>query len=139
MIEGNAIFARDLVKRFKTQKGWITAVDHLSLEVGRGETFGLIGPDGAGKTTTVRVIMGLLSRSGGESGILLEPRQPRGHHRSDDGDEAGAGVCGSLRVFNFRCQKVTTSPCAGSNTSLNPAVLNAAANAVLCSGSPCTR
>jgi ABC-2 type transport system ATP-binding protein len=70
MREGNAILARDLVKRFKTRKGWINAVDHLSLEVGKGETFGLIGPDGAGKTTTIRVILGLLSRSGGESSIL---------------------------------------------------------------------
>jgi ABC-2 type transport system ATP-binding protein len=70
MIESNAILAKDLVKRFKTRKGWMTAVDHLSLEVGKGETFGLIGPDGAGKTTTVRVIMGLLSRTSGESSIL---------------------------------------------------------------------
>jgi len=69
-MDGNAIIAKDLIKRFKTRKGWMTAVDRLSLEVGKGETFGLIGPDGAGKTTTVRVIMGLLSRTGGESSIL---------------------------------------------------------------------
>jgi len=66
----HAIFTKDLIKKFKTRKGWVTAVDHLSLEVGKGDTFGLIGPDGAGKTTTVRVIMGLLTRTDGKSSIL---------------------------------------------------------------------
>jgi ABC-2 type transport system ATP-binding protein len=65
-----AIFAKGLVKRFKTRKGPVTAIDDLSLEVQRGETFGLIGPDGAGKTTTIRVVLGLLTRSAGESSIL---------------------------------------------------------------------
>ncbi|MDR3573543.1 MAG: ABC transporter ATP-binding protein [Anaerolineaceae bacterium] len=65
-----AIFAKGLTKTFKTRKGSITAVDSLSLQVGRGETYGLIGPDGAGKTTTVRVLLGLLTRSAGESSIL---------------------------------------------------------------------
>ena len=65
-----AIAAYGLVKQYKTRKGPITAVDNLTLEVGRGETFGLIGPDGAGKTTTTRVILGLLSRTQGKSSIL---------------------------------------------------------------------
>jgi ABC-2 type transport system ATP-binding protein len=65
-----AIFARDLVKQFKSHNGWLTAVDHLSLQVKPGETYGLIGPDGAGKTTTIRVVLGLLTRTGGESSIL---------------------------------------------------------------------
>jgi ABC-2 type transport system ATP-binding protein len=65
-----AIFAHDLVKQFKSRRGWLTAVDHLSLQVKRGETYGLIGPDGAGKTTTIRVLLGLLTRTGGESSIL---------------------------------------------------------------------
>ncbi len=65
-----AISANELVKTFKTPSGVTTAVDHLSLQVAPGETFGLIGPDGAGKTTTVRVILGLLTRTGGESSIL---------------------------------------------------------------------
>ena len=42
----------------------------MSLQVAPGETYGLIGPDGAGKTTTVRVILGLLTRTAGESSIL---------------------------------------------------------------------
>ena len=65
-----AISTNSLVKRFKTSKGPITAVDHLSLEVKQGETFGLIGPDGAGKSTTLRVILGLLARSEGQSSVL---------------------------------------------------------------------
>ena len=65
-----AILANELVKEFKVNKQTITAVNRLSLEVRAGETYGLIGPDGAGKTTTTRVILGLLRRTAGESSIL---------------------------------------------------------------------
>ena len=65
-----AIQTRDLVKRFKTTTGLVNAVDGVTLQVRRGETYGLIGPDGAGKTTTTRVILGLLRRTRGESAIL---------------------------------------------------------------------
>jgi ABC-2 type transport system ATP-binding protein len=61
-----AVYTKDLVKQFKS----LTAVDHLSLQVKPGETYGLIGPDGAGKTTTIRVVLGLLTRTDGESAIL---------------------------------------------------------------------
>ena len=47
-----------------------TAVAGVDLAVARGETFGLIGPDGAGKTTLTRVLLGLLARTGGESRVL---------------------------------------------------------------------
>ena len=60
-----AIYARDLVKQFKA----VIAVDQLSLQVKAGETYGLIGPDGAGKTTTIRVLLGLLTRTQGESSL----------------------------------------------------------------------
>ncbi|MGB8215270.1 MAG: ABC transporter ATP-binding protein [Anaerolineales bacterium] len=66
-----AILTRDLLKEFPTPgKGVLTAVDHLSLQVAPGETFGLIGPDGAGKSTTTRLILGLLTRTAGESRVL---------------------------------------------------------------------
>jgi ABC-2 type transport system ATP-binding protein len=65
-----AISASGLVKQFKTQKGWITAINDLCLDVLPGETYGLIGPDGAGKTTTIRIVLGLLTRTAGESSIL---------------------------------------------------------------------
>jgi ABC-2 type transport system ATP-binding protein len=64
------IEARGLVKRYKAATGPIDAVHGIDLAVHRGETFGLIGPDGAGKTTTLRVILGLLRRTGGQSHIL---------------------------------------------------------------------
>lgn len=50
-----------LTRRF----GDLTAVDNISLSVHRGEMFGLIGPDGAGKTTTLRVLLGLLAPHAG--------------------------------------------------------------------------
>lgn len=64
------IEASGLVKRFDSRRTKITAIDNLFLNVDRGETFGLIGPDGAGKTTTTRVLLGLLKRSAGTSRIL---------------------------------------------------------------------
>jgi ABC-2 type transport system ATP-binding protein len=65
-----AISTKGLIKRFKTRRGDITAIDKLSLQVRPGETYGLIGPDGAGKTTTIRVVLGLLTRTDGECSIL---------------------------------------------------------------------
>lgn len=56
------IQARGLTRTFKQ----ITAVDQLDLEILPGEVFGLVGPDGAGKTTTLRLFAGLLSISEGE-------------------------------------------------------------------------
>ena len=50
--ETNMISLSDLSKQF----GTTTAVNHLTLEVNQGDIFGLIGPDGAGKTTTLRII-----------------------------------------------------------------------------------
>ncbi len=64
------ISTQNLVKEFRTRQGAVRAVDGVTLQVRRGETYGLIGPDGAGKTTTTRVILGLLKRTAGESNIL---------------------------------------------------------------------
>ncbi|HOU15301.1 MAG TPA: ABC transporter ATP-binding protein [Anaerolineae bacterium] len=70
MEEVVTIQTKDLVKRFRTRQGDVTAIDGVTLQVRQGETYGLIGPDGAGKTTTTRVILGLLRRTAGESRIL---------------------------------------------------------------------
>jgi drug efflux transport system ATP-binding protein len=59
------IRTRDLTRRFDK----LTAVDHLNLEIPRGEIFGLVGPDGAGKTTTLRILCGLLDPSEGEAWV----------------------------------------------------------------------
>ncbi len=55
------ISLRGLTRKF----GDVTAVDHLSLEIAKGEVFGLVGPDGAGKTTTLRLLTGLLDATDG--------------------------------------------------------------------------
>jgi ABC-2 type transport system ATP-binding protein len=65
-----AITARDLGKTFRTRHGPLAAVDGVTFDIPYGETFGLIGPDGAGKTTTLRVLLGLLRRTQGGSSIL---------------------------------------------------------------------
>lgn len=70
MSDDITISARQLVKRFETGRGAVTAVNGIDLQVRRGETYGLIGPDGAGKTTAIRVILGLLRRTSGESSVL---------------------------------------------------------------------
>ena len=69
-----ALFFENVVKRF----GATTAVNGVSLEVGRGEMFGLIGPDGAGKTTTIRLACGLLAPNGGR--VRLLGRDPVREH-----------------------------------------------------------
>ena len=50
--------------------GGITAVSELSFAVRSGEMFGLIGPDGAGKTTTIRLLCGLLHADGGTARVM---------------------------------------------------------------------
>ena len=54
-----------LTRRF----GDLTAVNSLSFDVARGELFGLVGPDGAGKTTTLRMLAGVLPPSTGDATI----------------------------------------------------------------------
>ena len=56
---------RDLVKDF----GALRAIDHLSFDVAEGEIFGIVGPDGAGKTTTMRVLAGVLAPDGGGASV----------------------------------------------------------------------
>ena len=58
--------ASDLRKSFGATK----AVDGVSLRVAAGEAFGLVGPDGAGKTTTLRLIVGALHLDGGQVSVL---------------------------------------------------------------------
>ena len=65
-----AITLDRVVKRY----GHTTAVNGLSLAVERGEMFGLIGPDGAGKTTTIRLVCGLLPADSGSVRVMdLDP------------------------------------------------------------------
>jgi ABC-2 type transport system ATP-binding protein len=60
-----AITARGLTRRF----GAFTAVDRVSFEVEQGEIFGYLGANGAGKSTTIRMLIGLLAPTGGEGTV----------------------------------------------------------------------
>src|SRR5438045_4901041 len=63
---GPAIEMTELCKNF----GAFRAVDHLSLTVQQGEIFGLLGPNGSGKTTTINMISGLSVPTSGEVRVL---------------------------------------------------------------------
>src|SRR6476620_7723917 len=64
----------------KKNYGSLAALDEVSFEVRKGEIFGLIGADGAGKTTTFRIIGGVLGEGGGEIRVLgSTPRDARPH------------------------------------------------------------
>jgi ABC-2 type transport system ATP-binding protein len=59
-----------ILDRVTRRFGPVVAVDDVSLDVRKGEMFGLIGPDGAGKTTTIRLVCGLLRADGGRISVL---------------------------------------------------------------------
>src|SRR6185503_12468581 len=65
----SAIQVRDLWKRY----GSLDAVRGISLEVREGEIFGLIGPDGAGKTSTFQVLAGVMELTSGTAAIFGRP------------------------------------------------------------------
>jgi ABC-2 type transport system ATP-binding protein len=60
-----AISAKELTRTF----GAFTAVDHISFDVAPGEVFGFLGANGAGKTTAIRMLTGLLRPSGGQASV----------------------------------------------------------------------
>jgi ABC-2 type transport system ATP-binding protein len=76
-----AISIRGLTKRY----GKLIAVNHLELEVPRGEVFGFLGQNGAGKTTTIRILLDLLRPTSGNAAIF-------GHDCQSDGLKARAAA-----------------------------------------------
>ncbi len=61
-----AVSVANLSKRF----GDFTAVDNISFTVASGEIFGFLGPNGSGKTTTIRILLGLLHPTSGQATVL---------------------------------------------------------------------
>src|SRR5881396_1285940 len=61
-----AVEARELTKMY----GDLVAVDRLSLEVQTGEVFAFLGPNGSGKTTTIRMLCGIITPTSGTGSVL---------------------------------------------------------------------
>jgi ABC-2 type transport system ATP-binding protein len=90
-----AIRTTDLTRDF----GKLRAVDRLSLEVPAGAIFGFLGPNGSGKTTTIRLLLGLLEPTSGTATVL-------GHDaRTDPG--AIRDHCGALLEYSGLYERMT--------------------------------
>jgi len=63
------ISVKNLVKRY----GDLVALNHFDLDVAKGEIFGLLGPNGSGKTTAINCMLSLLKYSKGEVSLFGEP------------------------------------------------------------------
>ncbi len=70
-----AIRTSGLTKRFRSGQ---VAVDGLDLEVPRGAVYGFLGPNGSGKTTTIRMLLGLVRPTSGQAWLLGEPMPDAG-------------------------------------------------------------
>src|ERR1700752_5202295 len=76
-----AIQANELTRRF----GDFTAVDHITFDVKAGEVFGFLGANGAGKTTAMRMLIGLLQPSGGTARVA-------GHDTASDAESVKRSI-----------------------------------------------
>ena len=65
----SAVVVENIVKRYGTKKAPVTALQGISFEVEKGELFGIIGPDGAGKTSLFRILTTLLLADEGSSRV----------------------------------------------------------------------
>lgn len=88
----NVIEINNLVKRYKE----LVALDHLSLEVKEGEIFGLLGPNGSGKTTTINCILSLLTYDKGSIKVFGKEMTPSSY---DIKKQIGV-VMQNVAVFN---------------------------------------
>src|SRR5262247_2070346 len=77
---GPILVVDDIVKRFETPDGVLTAVEHVSLSVSPGEFVGVIGPSGCGKSTLFNVVGGLLEDY--EGTVKVAGERVRGPHAS---------------------------------------------------------
>lgn len=72
----DAIRVTDLTQKFSSN----IAIDHLNLTINEGEVFGLVGPDGAGKTTVMRLLAGLMAPTNGDAWVC-------GYHTVKDSEQ----------------------------------------------------
>jgi len=73
--DGFAVTSAGLTKRFR---GGQVAVDHIDLAVPHGAVYGFLGPNGSGKTTTIRMLLGLVRSTSGRAYLLGEPMPEAG-------------------------------------------------------------
>ena len=71
-MEKTIVKVENLVKRYKE----LVALDHFNLEISEGEIFGLLGPNGSGKTTTINCILSLLSFDKGKIELFGKEMTP---------------------------------------------------------------
>ena len=90
------LVVEDLVKHYKTRDGLVRAVDGVSFTVERGETLGLVGESGCGKSTTARMLVRLVDPTSGR--ILL------------DGDDVASARGTTLSRLRSRIQMVFQDP-----------------------------
>ena len=74
------IKVKNLVKRY----GDLVALDHLTFTVKEGEIFGLLGPNGSGKTTAINCILSLLKYDKGDIEVFNKPMSPDAYHIKRD-------------------------------------------------------
>jgi len=67
-----------LVRKLRKEFDGLVAVDDLDMRIEKGVLYGLIGPNGSGKTTAIKMLVGLLTPSGGEAHVLGEKVPSRG-------------------------------------------------------------
>ena len=79
-MENTIVSIKGLVKRY----GDLLAVDHLSLDIKEGEIYGLLGPNGSGKTTTILCLLSLLTYEEGEISIFGKKMTPQSYDIKKD-------------------------------------------------------
>jgi oligopeptide transport system ATP-binding protein len=102
---GALLEVKDLKKHFRVGREALKAVDGISLEIKRGETVGLVGESGCGKTTAGRVLVRLYEPSGGE--VIFEGKDVHGAQGAEG------------RVLNRKMQMIFQDP----QASLNPRMI----------------
>ena len=75
--DDRVVIIENLVKDYRSMSGKLTvrALDNVGFNIRRGEVFGLLGPNGSGKTTTIKILLGLLNPTSGR--VLALDRPPR--------------------------------------------------------------
>ena len=98
----SVIVVENLVKRYKE----LIALDHFNLDIKQGEIFGLLGPNGSGKTTTINCILALLNYDKGSIKVFGEDMKPDSYEQKS---KIGV-VMQNVAVFDAFYRK---NPCDG--------------------------